>query len=206
MPAIDDLIEELRSFPNTAYVTNPYLVDAVAENLRIYLEEMCSISGRRVLLVGEAPGYRGCGITGIPFTSGAVIEKLDHPIFESLRERLWLSKIESENTASIVWNYLLDKDKTPLFWNSFPFHPHPINNPKKNRAPTREEIQFGVGMLKNIYELFRPDSVAGIGRCGVSCAGSAYPDKKISYIRHPSYGGKTDFVEGMDKILECGIR
>lgn len=202
MSTINGLIEKLRSFPNSQRVKNPYLTDTVAENLRVYLEEMCSISSRRVLLVGEAPGYKGCGITGIPFTSGAVIQQLDHPLFASIRGRLTLDKTESENTASIVWNYLLSRKNVPLFWNSFPFHPHPINNPQKNRAPTRAEILFGVEILRIMNTIFSPDLVAGIGRSGVSCANSAFPGRSIFYIRHPSYGGKADFIVGMDNVLE----
>ena len=42
-------------------------------NLEIYLQEMLD-RRPRVLLVGEAPGFRGMRITGVPFTNRTIIE------------------------------------------------------------------------------------------------------------------------------------
>ncbi len=41
-----------------------------------------------VLLIGEAPGYKGCKITGIPFTSGEVVapKKLKETVRAELKE------------------------------------------------------------------------------------------------------------------------
>jgi len=38
----------------------------------------------KILIVGEAPGYKGCRITGIPFTSGACIRDRNIDIFVSI--------------------------------------------------------------------------------------------------------------------------
>jgi len=159
------------------------------------------IKGKRILLVGEAPGHKGCKITGIPFTSGQVFERVNHPVLQALKDTLSLSKVEAENTATIVWNYLSHKDVSPLFWNSFPFHPYPEGKEHKNRPPNPEEIEEGVKYLEAIYNLFKPDAIAGIGHSGVKCAERAFPNIQIAYIRHPSFGGKAGFIEGMDKII-----
>ena len=42
------------------------------QNLRRYWQQM-AILRPSVLLVGEAPSYRGCRLTGIPFTSEAIL-------------------------------------------------------------------------------------------------------------------------------------
>ncbi|UCG25887.1 MAG: hypothetical protein JSW55_07845, partial [Chloroflexota bacterium] len=41
-------------------------------NLRLYLSQIAA-AGPALLLVGEAPGYRGCRLTGVPFTSEAIL-------------------------------------------------------------------------------------------------------------------------------------
>ena len=201
MRNISEFIEKLETQKNTSTVSNPYLVKGVSNNLRAYLEVMFETKGDRVLLVGEAPGHRGCKVTGIPFTSGKVFENVDHPVLKKLKSKIKLEKIESENTATIVWNYLSTKENTPLFWNSYPYHPHPVGNEEKNRVPNQEEIEFGVQFLKGLSSLYNPVVIAGIGYAGVECAKRAFPKNEITYIRHPSFGGKSDFIEGMNKII-----
>lgn len=201
MSSIDHFITELTKQKNTSTVFNPYLDQDIAHNLRLYLDAMIKMKGKRVLLVGEAPGYKGCKITGIPFTSGKAFERFEHPLFKEIVSQLKLSKIESENTATIVWEYLSKKKSTPLFWNSFPFHPHPKNNRNKNRAPTSGEVESGVNHLKRLYSIYNPKIIAGIGEKGVQCARKAFPEIDIIYIRHPSFGGKSEFINGMDTII-----
>jgi uracil-DNA glycosylase len=201
MKEIIDFITELKKQKDTDLVTNPYLENGVAGNLEHYLVAMKKLQGKRVLLVGEAPGHQGCRITGIPFTSGKVFEKISHPLLKTIKDNLVLNSIQAEPTATIVWNYLSTKNDTPLFWNSYPYHPHPKNILNKNRAPTSEEIEQGVYFLKKIVDIYQPTVIAGIGYSGVECAERAFPNIKIEYIRHPSFGGKADFIEGMNKII-----
>lgn len=201
MSLIEEFITELVMHKNTATVSNPYLDQNIADNLRLYLNAMIKMEGKRILLVGEAPGYKGCKITGIPFTSGKAFERFDHPLLKDIGSQLKLSKIESENTATIVWEYLSKKACTPLFWNSFPFHPHPKGNENKNRAPTSEEVKIGIAHLKRLHSIYKPDVIAGVGGKGVECAKKSFPKDNIVYIRHPSFGGKSEFIAGMDKII-----
>lgn len=179
MDTISKFIAELKKQKNTATIFNPYLEPEITNNLIAYLKLMLNIEGKRILLIGEAPGYKGCKITGIPFSSGKVFERIDHPILRQLKGNLMLSKIEAENTATIVWNYLATKNTTPLFWNSFPFHPHPKGNANKNRAPTNQEIDYGVKFLHALNKLFKPGLIAGIGNSGFNCAKRAFPDSNI---------------------------
>lgn len=161
-------------------------------------------SGDLVLLVGEAPGYKGCRMTGIPFTSGALIGKEQHQIFSEIGPHIHLDVIESENSASLVWQTLKGQTHYPLFWNAFPFHPHPKGNQNKNRAPNAKELVEGAGYLAELLEIFSPVTVAGIGRKGVGSVEKIRPGRKALYIRHPSYGGKKDFTKGMKNLLELG--
>ncbi len=198
---ISEFVTSLRERSSSEVVFNPYDDDKLAHNLKRYLQFMESIKGNKILLVGEAPGYAGCKLTGIPFTSGQAIYHIDHPLLKKLRDTVLLRKVESENTATIVWEYLAKKESTPLLWNSFPFHPHPINLPEGNRAPTMAEIEEGVGYLHELYYIFKPTIICVLGRAGERCAHKAFKDKNILYIRHPSRGGKPKFIEGMDGII-----
>lgn len=201
MNRINELIKELSRRKNSPTVTNPYLNRDNVDNLRCYLNFMCNMAGKRVLLVGEAPGYKGCNLTGIPFTSGQVFERFEHPLLDTIKNRLKLERIESENTATIVWDYLSRKKHAPLFWNAFPFHPHPPGKINNNRKPNAREIHEGVQYLLTICQIFQPELLAGIGEVGVEGAKIAFPELDIAYIRHPSFGGKADFIKGMDKLL-----
>jgi len=140
MNLIDDFITKLSKKRNTSTISNPYRDQDLADNLRVYLNTIIQLEGKRILLVGEALGYKGGKLTGIPFSSGQIFERFDHPFLKQIGPQLKLEKIESENTATITWDYLSEKNTTPLFWNSFPFHPHPKGNKNKNRAPTTKAL------------------------------------------------------------------
>jgi len=201
MNRINQFVSKLSTYKGSGTVFNPYEDPKVANNLKAYLSYMLTNDGKDILLVGEAPGHRGCRITGIPFTSGTVINSKKHNIFKEIGKGIHLSKVESENTAKIVWEYLEGKDQFPLFWNSFPFHPHPENLADKNRKPTHDEIQEGIEYLVELKSVFPPKIIGGIGHLGVSCAKQVFPKKEVIYIRHPSYGGEKYFIEGMNKII-----
>lgn len=201
MKLIEKLLEKLAKHPNSDTVANPYLEPYAVDNLRHYFEFMFNQGGKRILLVGEAPGHRGCRITGIPFTSGRVFQEIPHPLLVALKNKIQLPHIETESTATIVWNYLSEKETTPLFWNSFPFHPHEKGNVNGNRAPTCAEVQFGAEILNELYHIYKPEFVAGIGHKGTTALKQLFPAKKIGYIRHPSNGGKSEFIEGMNSVL-----
>jgi len=62
---MDRFVAALQQYTESAMVENPYKNDILLGNLKIYLNGMKPIA----ILVGEAPGYKGCAKTGIPFTS-----------------------------------------------------------------------------------------------------------------------------------------
>ena len=201
--AIDEFAEKLQRKRNTRTVFNPYINPSAVHNLKEYLYAMYELKPD-VLLVGEAPGYKGCRITGIPFSCCQLYEQIDHPFLKKLGPKLKIEADEWENTAAYVWNYLLEKETLPLFWNSFPFHPYRKGNKMSNRAPLKSEIEEGIKYLLDLQQIFDVKIVAGLGRAGQKAALAAFDQTGIDvpYIRHPSYGGKSDFISGMNLLLK----
>jgi uracil-DNA glycosylase len=137
------------------------------DRLRAYLETRAAAP---VLLVGEAAGYRGARVSGIPFTS----------------ERQLTGLGPAEATATIVHRVLAELGLTGrvLLWNLVPTHP---GTAASNRAPTSAEIRAAAPFLD---ELARGRTVVPVGRLAHAALGG-------DYVRHPSHGGGAGFRAGL---------
>ncbi|MBW8741506.1 MAG: uracil-DNA glycosylase [Gaiellaceae bacterium] len=121
-----------------------------------------------VLLVGEAAGFRGARISGIPFVS----------------ERQLTGSGPAEATATIVQAILLELGVDVLCWNAVPTHP---GTRASNRRPTVAEVRAAAPFLA---ELCRHRRVVAVGRVAEAATGAPY-------VRHPSHGGSADFRAGL---------
>lgn len=171
------------------------------ENLRLYLDYM-QVGRPWLLLVGEAPGYRGCRLTGVPFTSEAII--LNRHIWPfgpqaGFRKTAERATVVKEASATIVWSALDGQCPPPLLWNAFPFHPHQAGQPNSNRRPYGWELQVGATFLKELIDLFRPQAIAAVGRSAARALELAGLNM-LHALRHPSHGGKNEFVAGLAQI------
>jgi uracil-DNA glycosylase len=140
--------------------------------LRAYLERHATT---RLLLVGEAPGWRGARMSGIPFTS----------------ERQLTGSGPAESSATIVRRTLAELELDVLCWNVVPTHP---GTKTTNRRPTAAEVAASEPFLA---ELARGRRVVAVGRLAERVTGAPY-------VRHPSHGGGTAFRLGLLRFRSGG--
>jgi uracil-DNA glycosylase len=139
-----------------------------------YLERR---SGAELLLVGEAAGYRGARISGIPFTS----------------ERQLTGSGPAEASATIVHRVLdeLGLEEHVLLWNVVPTHPHRPGEPESNRRPRSAEIEASRPFLEGLAAGRR---VVPVGRVAEAALGT-------TGIRHPAHGGESEFRAGLAALV-----
>ena len=141
------------------------------QRLAAYLEER---AGAGVLLVAEAPGFRGTRISGLPLTS----------------ERQLTGEGPAEATATIVHTALaeLGLAHEVVLWNVVPTHP---GDARSNRRPSRAEVEAGLPFVR---ELARGRRIVPVGRVAHQALGGGY-------VRHPSHGGAAAFRRGLEAAL-----
>jgi hypothetical protein len=129
------------------------------------------------VLVGEAAGYRGARISGIPFTS----------------ERQLTGRDPAEASATVVHRVLaeLGIERDVLLWNVVPTHPHDPDRPYTNRRPSRDEVEASAHFLEDVTGGRR---LIAVGRLAEQVTGAAY-------VRHPSHGGAAAFAAGLRRLL-----
>ena len=189
----------LAGYPVSSSAANAYISPILIQNLVEYFDGLLAYPYSGDLLVAEAPGHAGCARTGIPLTSEYIIASSTHPFIASIRPRLSLSGTQTESTATMVWNCLSHGTRLPAFWNTFPFHPHPVGNPHGNRTPDRAESSLGVRILDLVIRILTPHRIFALGRVAQTILSTHFSRFAAPYIRHPSNGGNPDFVLGMTR-------
>ena len=182
--------------PATAAV-NPYRDARLCNNLGAYMTLLGERPGARILLVGEALGYRGGAQTGIPFSSTRLLRSAPHQFLKALKPRLQLSGNDAEVTASALWQFLRGRQRIPLCWNAYPFHPHRPGEPNSNRGPNAHELRLGLEILDQLMTLYRPEVVIAVGNAAGRAARKMAASLPTLQVRHPSYGGRREFLDGM---------
>jgi uracil-DNA glycosylase len=149
----------------------------------------------RVLLIGEAAGYQGCKVSGIPFTSERLLIEGSVPRVALTQARLTSRpRPWSEPSATTVWKTLHTlgiADRTVL-WNAYPWHPHKPASRHSNRTPTRAERLAGVPVLHALLRLFPDALVFAVGRNAETSL--AELGVTAQPLRHPSMGGARLFA------------
>jgi len=164
------------------------------DNLRRYVSHFKSRP--IILLVGEAAGYRGCRFSAIPFTSEAHL-LMKVPVgghMSSGRSTPWV-----EPSAKLFWHNLKPFSQRFFVWNALPFHPYQEDNMLSNRTPTKKEFADHEHLLTGVLDILKPGQIAAIGKQAESLLFKL--GHSCMYVRHPSYGGKREFEEGLKRLF-----
>lgn len=170
-------------------------------NLEAYLEQV----GRpRMVLLGEALGFRGGRFSGIAFTSerqlaGPADRRLpwatDPPFRPTSRNpALWL-----EPSGSVVWDVLGGRPDGVLLWNAFPWHPAGARGPLSNRTPERSLFLGNLHILERLLAAAGDARVLAVGR--TAHAALAALGRDVPLLRHPAHGGAMLFRDQLRAFL-----
>jgi hypothetical protein len=162
------------------------------ENLEAYLER---VGEPRLVLVGEALGYRGGRFSGIAFTSerqlagpeGRRLPWAGSPFQATSRNpALWL-----EPSGSVVWDALGGEAHGALLWNTFPWHPFGDRGPLSNRTPERNLVAANLRVLERLLAEVSGARVFAVGRTARAALSELGVDAPA--LRHPAHGGAAVF-------------
>lgn len=165
-------------------------------NLEAVLEQALVVKTRS-MWVGLELGHGGGRRTGLAMTDDTRLSRHAALFLAKGVERATISGPVSEITAGAVWE-AIELVREPVFlWNIFPLHPHQVSVPLSNRRHTQFERDTCSGLLDKLLTTLNPKFIVAIGRD----AQDTLNRRGISNlpIRHPAYGGKTEFIAGIRK-------
>lgn len=170
----------------------------------------------KLVVIGEALGYRGGHFTGIPMTSERILLgkkenagiKPEH-VFSSFNARRTSKREQypdgfSEPTATIVWSSLLRLGLKPeefVLWNAFPWHSFdPRRGLLSNRMPNKPERSAGLSVLKAFLDLFPCEEIIALGN--VAASQLKQLNVESHRVRHPASGGARLFRQGIGTLVK----
>jgi len=140
-------------------------------------------------------GYRGGRRTGLALTDEAHLDAHARLFGTRPLARSTNGPAVAERTATVIWRMLMSIRQPVFLWNVFPLHPHDARRPMSNRCHTRAERHACSHVMTTLLKLLEPKSILAIGRD----AELALNDLGVTAgkVRHPSYGGQSEFMEGV---------
>ncbi|MFF1574262.1 uracil-DNA glycosylase [Leifsonia sp. NPDC058292] len=162
-------------------------------NLRRYFAAVGSAGAPRVMLLAEAPGWRGMSVTGVPFVSArqvlagaysthGALELPEHPAAP------W--EASSAVVASTIATW---RGPLPLTWPIYPHHPFVAGNSRTNRTPRPAEVRAGTPVALELARAFGIETIVAVGRKAQGAL--AAEGIEAPAVRHPAQGGARQFAE-----------
>lgn len=169
------------------------------QNLEACLSSAVSL-GADTIWIARDLGYRGGRRTGLPLTDEAHLSNAADLFGGVCLQQATKGATLAERTATVTWDLLDQIGRPVMLWNVFPFHPHDADNPMSNRCHRRAERDATWPFLTALITMLQPRSLVAIGRD----AGNALSDLdcRVETVRHPSYGGQAEFIDGIRKIYD----
>lgn len=143
--------------------------------------------------IGRDLGYRGGRRTGLALTDDVHIARHAER-WNFVAERPTIGSAVAERTAAVIWQVLDQIEANIFLWNVFPLHPHESNSPFTNRQHNSRERRAGEELLSELITLIRPARIIAIGNDAAAAAGRITDSIPVVGVRHPSYGGQTQFL------------
>lgn len=207
-----ELLEKLESVRKD-FVFNPYsercpvfdranAPEIRKQNLSLLLNAGVK-RGVHSIWLGRDLGYRGGRRTGIPLTDEIHLHMMSQAFGIELNQATAGPPLR-EKTATLIWQVLPLLSQQVFFWNVFPFHPFEPGQPFSNRCHNREEGEIGRYFLMEVLGMLQPKQVVAIGRDAQSTLKKL--NVPFSTVRHPSYGGQAEFLEGMEDLYNISLQ
>ena len=151
--------------------------------------------------IGRDLGYRGGRRTGLALTDDAHICKHAER-WELSIQRSTKGEVVAERTAAIIWSVLSQIEVSVFLWNVFPLHPHEPDNPFSNRSHNSLERRIGEEFLSQLILLLKPCRLVAVGNDAARTAHRLSNQLRVIQVRHPSYGGRTQFLAQMHELYD----
>jgi hypothetical protein len=181
-------------------------------NLGTYLDTV----GRAatMLLVAEAPGWRGMTNTGVPFTS--MRELGPEYLVPPEPTAPWEASSRVVQAVLAEWTGPL-----PLAWAVFPHHPFAAPDRLTNRTPRPAEVREGAPVALALLDALR--TLRAASGAGTGAGTSTGADVRVVAVgrkaqgalalagigavavRHPAQGGAAQFTAEMRALRDGGI-
>jgi hypothetical protein len=149
--------------------------------------------------IGRDLGYRGGRRTGLALTDDVHMEA-HGARWGIAAARPTKGEAVAERTAAVIWR-VLGQIETPVFlWNVFPLHPHEHGDQFTNRSHNSREARVGEELLFELVLLLKPRRLIAIGNDAAHATRRLAGGRDVVQVRHPSYGGQTEFIGQMCKL------
>src|SRR3954452_4538623 len=155
-------------------------------NLRRYLQRPHA----PILLLGEAPGWRGMTVTGVPFTSVREVEAGVLPGLElpAVPQAPW------EASSRVFWETMQQwRGPLPLSWPVYPHHPFVDGRPLTNRTPRSSEVRAGGPVAEELIRALGIETLVAVRRKAQGARAEAGIEAPA--VRHPAQGGARVFTD-----------
>lgn len=157
--------------------------------------------------IGRDLGYRGGRRTGLALTDDIHMHQHAKRWNVDLAPELpTVGSAVAERTAAVIWGMLEHIDARIFLWNVFPLHPHESGEPFTNRQHNAHERRAGEELLLQLIDLLRPARIVAIGKDAAAAAHRITDSVPVICVRHPSYGGQTQFQGQISELYRHPMR